>query len=380
MSPPPTRATLRPVYTLAGDESYLRDRFRAALVALVEPGSEEFSLADEDLATTPLDEILDRARTPSLMAPLQIFFVRNAKELYGRGSATGDDGAKKSKKKHGDFPANLQRFAREAGAPAPAAVVFIADHLHLPADRQRLSLEDKGRLQRIVETLGSCGEMVECARVTEAQAAALAREMAAERQSELAPAAARTLAEMLDCDLGLIRSEVEKLSVHALPGRLITPEAIAALVGGSRTGSGFELAARLGRGERARSLECLARIWAEEGDGGAIGLVFQLSRAFEMALILRQERVQDRGGLYRVLPDGLRPPSFAADSILGLSRGLDAARLAEGIQLFHAADVRLRSTPPSMRMVFEEIILRLTAPVTALTSAHAPGGPAPRRG
>jgi len=30
-------------------------------------------------------EILDRTRTPSLMAPFQVFFVRGVKALYGRG-------------------------------------------------------------------------------------------------------------------------------------------------------------------------------------------------------------------------------------------------------------------------------------------------------
>jgi hypothetical protein len=33
-----------------------------------------------------LTEILDRARTPSLMAPFQVFFVRGVKTLFGRGS------------------------------------------------------------------------------------------------------------------------------------------------------------------------------------------------------------------------------------------------------------------------------------------------------
>ncbi len=41
----------------------------------------EFALYDFDLAETEVIEVLDRARTPSLMAPFQVFFVRGVKEL-----------------------------------------------------------------------------------------------------------------------------------------------------------------------------------------------------------------------------------------------------------------------------------------------------------
>ncbi len=360
-----TRATVPAVVTLVGDEVYLRDRYRAGLIELLPAESREFSLFDFDLATTPLDEVLDQARTPSLMADFQICLVRGAKELFSRtGAGTGaDTGAEtktKSKRKHGDFPANLERFAREMGRPPAATVVFIADHLHLPADRQRLGLEDKGRLERIEATLGKCGELVMCARATVPQAAAIARDLARDLGATLAPETARELAELLEADLGLMRMELEKLALYAGPGQPIDAAAIAALVAGARTGSAFELAQRIAAPRRADALAVLGRIWAEEGDGGAIGLVFQLSRAFKMALIAAQERVRDRSRLYQVLPQGLRPPSFAADAVVAISRAMPRERLGRALELLHAADVELRSSPPSMRLVMERVVVGLT--------------------
>ena len=358
-----TLADLRPVYTLVGDELYFRDQFRRSLEARLNPATLEFSLFDEDLASTPLDEVLDRARTPSLMAPLQIFFLRNAKDLFGRGGAAAEP-AKKSagKKKHGDFPANLERFVRDTpGSPPPAVLVFFADHVHLPADRQRLSLEDKGRLQRIEATLGAAGELVMCAQPSEAQAVALAQRMAKEQGAELPPAGSRLLVEMLDANLALIQREVEKLCLHAPAGEPIRAESIHDLVAASHVGSAYELASRLARRERAASLACLRRIWAEEGDAGAIGLVFQLSRAFSMALILRQQQVRDRSALYQALPEGLRPPGFAADTILAISRHMPEARLRRAVVMLQAADVELRSSPPSAELIFERLLLALTA-------------------
>src|SRR4051794_25157920 len=78
---------MRPAYVFVGDESFFRDRCRAAIVANLVPADlKEFSLYDLDLADVGVAEVLDRAQTPSLMAPFQVFFVRGVKNLYSRGS------------------------------------------------------------------------------------------------------------------------------------------------------------------------------------------------------------------------------------------------------------------------------------------------------
>src|SRR3977135_1870472 len=77
----------RPAYIFVGDEAFFRKRFRDAILEHPAPADmRDFSLFEFDLAETDLAEILDRARTPSLMAPFQVFFVRGVKTMYGRGS------------------------------------------------------------------------------------------------------------------------------------------------------------------------------------------------------------------------------------------------------------------------------------------------------
>lgn len=308
----------------------------------LDPDSLELGWIEEDLERTPLEAVLDRACTPSLLAPMQIFWVRNARELFGRGAK--------------DAAGPLARYLQ---AQAPASVALLADHIHLPADRQRIGLEDKAKLQRIEEVLGPVSEMVWCAAVPEAQAALMAQEMARQHGRELGTAEARRLAESQGGSLALIEREIEKLAAFA-GEEAISDGAIAALVPAARASSAYELATLLARGQRAASLECLARLWADEGDSGAIGLVFQLSRAFAMATVLRQHGVRDRSSLYRVLPDGLKPPGFAADAVLGIASRMPEARLRQGIALMARADVELRSSPPSARLVFERAIVALT--------------------
>src|ERR1051325_7250786 len=105
---------LRAAYVFVGDEAFFRKRFRDAILEhLVPPDLRDFSLFEFDLAETDLAEVLDRARTPSLMAPFQVFFVRGVKTMFGRGS-------------NEDKIEAIESYTKD---PNPDAVlIFIADH------------------------------------------------------------------------------------------------------------------------------------------------------------------------------------------------------------------------------------------------------------
>src|SRR5438309_2305970 len=131
---------LRPAYVFVGDEVFFRKRCREAILQHLVPNDlREFSLFDFDLSETDLAEVLDRARTPSLMAPFQIFFVRGVKNLFGRGS--NED--------------KLNAIEEYCNNPNPdALIVFVADHISIPADVRKMEMQDKERYQRIRDTMG----------------------------------------------------------------------------------------------------------------------------------------------------------------------------------------------------------------------------------
>ncbi|MGH9476004.1 MAG: DNA polymerase III subunit delta [Terriglobales bacterium] len=349
---------LRPVYTLAGDESWVRDQFLRQLRAQVPEATLAYGWMEADLGETTLESVLDGARNDSLMTPLQVFWLRNARELFSRGGAAaaeGEGAAPAGKKKHGNFPANLQAFAGGAGEPPGSVLVFVADHIHIPADRARMGLEDKARLQRMEATLGMVGPVIVCAQASEAQAVALAQQMAQDAGCTLTPALARRLVELCNGSLARLQQEIEKLALYTQQG-VVSDAALAALVSGGTAASAFDLAQQIARGDRAAALSSLASWWREEGAAGAVGLIFQLSRAFSMALIVQQERVRDRSGLYRVLPEGLRPPGFAADTVLAIAQHMHPQGLREAIPELHRADVALRSSPPSVALLLERTV------------------------
>ncbi len=71
---------LRPAYVFVGDEAFFRKRFRDAILEHLVPADlRDFSLFEFDLSENDLAEVLDRARTPSLMAPFQVFSCAESK-------------------------------------------------------------------------------------------------------------------------------------------------------------------------------------------------------------------------------------------------------------------------------------------------------------
>src|SRR5713226_619776 len=182
-------STLRPGYVLIGDEVFLYDRCRKAVLAALAPeDTRDFCLHD-----------LDLAQTPSLMAPFQVLFVRNLKTLYGRGS------------KKEEFAA-IDSYFR---SPNPQALIlFVADHLRIPTDLRKMDYQDKERYERIRETLGDWCGFVELARVDENDAIKWVTTTAESRNIKFGPDAARELVDALGTDMMLISSEFEKLLLY----------------------------------------------------------------------------------------------------------------------------------------------------------------------
>ncbi len=169
----------QPVYIFIGDEVFFGDRCRAAILThLVPEGMREFSLYDLDLSELNVQEVLDQAQTPSLMAPFQVFFVRNLKNLYGRGQHKEDYEA-------------IERYSKD---PNPnALVVFIADHIRITADPRRMEMTDRDRYERIRETLGHCCGILEMARVDESDGMRWVLDTAAQQEVKVDPDAARVM-------------------------------------------------------------------------------------------------------------------------------------------------------------------------------------------
>jgi DNA polymerase-3 subunit delta len=345
---------LRPGYVLLGDEAYLYERCRRAILdTLVDPHGgiqmRDFALAEIDLAETNIFEALDRAQTPSLMAPFQVLFLRNIKTLYGRGA------------KKDEFAA-LDAYGR---SPNPQALlVFVADHLHLPADLRRMDMQDKDRYERIRETLGEWCGMVELVRVEESDAMRWLVAEAEKRGSALEVDAARELADALGADLMLMVSELEKLVLFVGERRSITLGDVETMVLGAKQRSLYELTDAISAKDRPGALALLQGLLnaSDGGEESAIGHLYMLARTFRQMLVILEKNVRDSRAIWQALWQGFRMPPFAAEDLIRQARRYKSRReLTRALRLIARADLELRSSPPDKRLVLERLVLALAS-------------------
>jgi len=342
---------LRPVYVFVGDEVFFRKQCRDAILrSLVPTDLREFSLFDFDLAETDLAEVLDRARTPSLMAPFQIFFVRGVKTLFGRGSNSNEE--------------KLNAVAQYCKDPNPdAVVVFVADHISIPADVRRMDLTDKERYERIRETLGRYCAIVELGRVEESEAVRWIQEYCVTREVKIEPDAGRELVDSLGGDMMMVSNELEKLILYVGEKKRVTLGDVETMVLAAKQRSLYELTDAISSRDRTRALEMLDAVLSSgDGDEAAIGHLYMLAKTFRQMLVILERNVRDQRMLWAALWQGFRVPPFAADDIIRQARRYKSKReLTRAIRLVSKADLALRSNPPSRRLILEKLVLDLTA-------------------
>ena len=339
---------MRPAYVFVGDEAFFRKRFRDAILEHLVPADlRDFSLFEFDLAETDLAEILDRARTPSLMAPFQVFFVRGVKSLFGRGS-------------NEEKLAAIEQYCKD---PNPdAMLIFVADHISIPADVRKMEMQDKERYQRIRDTMGQYCGIVELARVEEGEAVRWIADYCAGRGVKIEGDGARELVDSLGGDMMMISNELEKLILYVGEKKRITLGDVETMVLAAKQRSLYELTDAISSKDRVRALETLDAILSSgEGEEAAIGHVYMLAKTFRQMLVILERNVRDQRMLWAALWQGFRVPPFAAEDIIKQSRRYKSRReLTRAIRLVAKADLALRSNPVSKRMVLERLVIDLT--------------------
>ena len=352
---------LRPAYVFVGDEAFFRKRFRDAILEHLVPADlRDFSLFEFDLAENDLAEVLDRARTPSLMAPFQVFFVRGVKNLFGRGSHSNDEKL-----------AAIEDYCKN---PNPdGLIIFVADHISIPADVRKMEMQDKERYQRIRETMGQYCGIVELARVEEGEAVRWIIDFCASRSEPVKIDAdgARELVDALGGDMMMISNELEKLMLYVGAKNHITLGDVETMVLAAKQRSLYELTDAISAKERVRALEILdAMLSSGDGEEAAIGHIYMLAKTFRQMLVILERNVRDQRMLWAALWQGFRVPPFAADDIIKQARRYKSRRdLTRAIRLVAKADLALRSNPVSKRMVLERLVMDLTTEI----KAEAPG-------
>ena len=341
-------------YVLLGDEAFLYGMCRRGILkALVPDDFRDFCLHELDLGQTTIFEALDLAQTPSLMAPFQVFFLRNVQKLYGRGQ------------KKDEFKAIDAYF----NSPNPQAlVIFVADHITLPQDVRKMDMTDKERAERIRETLGDVCGVIELQQVSEDDAVKWVVREASEKGVTFSEDAARELVDALSVEMLTVASELEKLLLYAgaMNRSAIEVADVETMVSAAKQRSLYELTDAISLKDTPRALALLSGLLnaSEGGEDAAIGHIFSLAKTYRQMLVLNEKQVKDQRAMWQVLWPGFRVAPFAADALIAQARRYsDRTELTSGLRLIAKADLELRSSPADKRLVLERLVMRLAGKV-----------------
>ena len=187
-------------------------------------------------------------------------------------------------------------------------------------------------------------------------AAMLASQMARERNSVIEEAAAEELADLCNCDLGAMRSEIEKLATYAGEGQPIRREDVEALVVSEKKYSVWELAEVLASRQRARAFHFLANV-LEQGEA-APALIGAMAWMYRK--LIEAQQLSPHTSSYQAAGRlGMR--AATAELAIRHARKIPRQQLVEGLRALYDTDRRLKAGATNDRAVMEFVVARLTA-------------------
>jgi DNA polymerase-3 subunit delta len=313
-----------PAITLLGSDFYLRDLCREKLIAAYLPeGTREWALTKLSAAESGWDAVFERAQMLPMLAPVQIILIEDAEaweEMEGKSLAP------------------LEAYLDD---PAPFTIlVFEAADL----DQRR----------KFYKTLAGKSLVAEL-RVSAESAAPLVADMAKRLGTEIEPAAAAFLTDILDGELARVRTELDKLAAYAA-GRRITSSDVEALVVAAKKYTVWQFSDVLATRQRAKALEFLDSVLREGEE--PVAIVGALAWMFRK-LLEASELGPGVSGWQAARALGM-PPDRAEKAIVNAKR-IPREQLQDALVALAEADNRLKSGTKDTRAVMEFLAARLTA-------------------
>ena len=324
---------------LLGKDAYLRDAFRERIVeASIEPAARSWALSRYSAEDGELPAALAQARTVPMLARRQVVIVTDLEAVEEMADEKRE--------------AETQNLAGYFADPAPFTVlVFEARELDQRTKFAKMLLE---------QMLVLSAELPEDPHERARTAAMLAVQMARDQGSRIEDDAAEELADLCNCDLAAMQSEIAKLATYAGSGQPIRRTDVEALVVSEKKYSVWELAEVLATRERGRAFRFLANVLQQgEPPPALIGTMAWMYRK-----LIEAQQLSPHTPSYQVAGRlGMRVAT--AEMAMRNARKIPRRQLVEGLQALYDADSALKAGSTNDRAVMEFVLAQLTA-------SHAP--------
>ncbi|MFH1061229.1 MAG: DNA polymerase III subunit delta [Pseudomonadota bacterium] len=311
-----------PLYGLFGEEDFLVSQGLDAFIG-APAFSQNPSLNVErfNAAETPPGRVLDSARTLPFLGSRRLIVVQ-------------DLAAYKADR--------LAEFLPYLADPAPTTTLLFT----------AAKLDSR---TKFAKTLAGAGRVHTYKKMWPREAVGWLKDRAASRGKSLAPAAAEQLAELMGLGLGALDSEVEKLSLFVGGRKQITPADVAAVTGKGRLYSIFDFTDALAAGRLDRALTAYDQL--DSLGEPAVRVLAMVTRLFRQ--LLEAKAVLNQGGGPEAVQGALRLPPSAVRSLSERARRETGKSLAGRLKRILAADLALKSSPGSDRVIMERLVLDL---------------------
>ncbi len=305
-----------PVYLLFGAETYLRDLAAKTIgdLALANSSLREFNEIEHSLNDGKINYAISDAEQLPMVDARRVVKITNV-----RVSANSNKDNLKEE--------DEEILSRYLSRPAETSIViFVADEL------------DKRR--KISKLLLEKSVSVEFGELKDVELIKWASDKLKELNTEADQRALNLLVALVGNNVRRLTNEIEKLSIAALPDKLITSELVESLVPNSREISNFDLTDYLLAGDKRRALQTLKKIL----DDGAeplmiLGLIsYNFRRLFLSKELMRQG--VDRKEVARVM----KLHWSKQEDFLATARRADAKTLSAVMQKLADTDLAIKTS------------------------------------
>ncbi|MGB7846239.1 MAG: DNA polymerase III subunit delta [Candidatus Acidiferrum sp.] len=323
-----------PAVLLLGDEPYLRDACRAALIdKFVPEGARAWAVSRFSADRGDTQAALDQSQSLPMLSSQQVVFLEEAEAIEKLGEKAREE--------------TVQSIVGYLQDPAPFTILVIeAEKL----DMRMLLGKKLADLALVVEV--GLGDRPDD-RLGAAEG--LAKALAKEQRLTFEKGAAEDLAEFVNGDLMRLKTEVEKLATYAAERKTIRREDVSALVISEKTTTIWEVADLLASHQPRKALEFIDRLLREGEEpvlmvGGMAWMYRKLVEASEVRGVTN--------GWQAAKALAMRPEQ--ADLAIQCARKIPKERLLDGLQALQEADNRLKGGAKDVRAIMEFLVWRLS--------------------
>ena len=338
-----TKSKTGPSLLLLGNDAYLRDALRERVIeASIEPGARGWAVSKFSADEGEFARALAQARTVPMLARRQAVIVTDVEALEQMPEERRQT--------------EVQNLADYFANPAPFTVLIL----------EARELDQRTRFSKMLleQALVVAAELPEDPQERARTAAMLAIQMARDQNSTIEDDAADEVADLCNCDLGAMRSEIDKLATYVGVGKPIRRADVEALVVSEKKYSVWELAEVLATRQRSRAFHFLANVLQQgEAAPALIGAMAWMYRKLIEAqqLSAHTSPYQAAGRL------GMR--AATAELALRHARKIPRRQLVEGLRALYDADSTLKAGATNDRAVMEFVVAQLTASGTRQEAA-----------